>query len=186
MRLFVALQISEEIRAGIATLSHELKPLDDSWKWTQAENLHVTLKFLGEMPSDKLERVKETLRHVPAEWPIEVEFSGLGFFPSERHPRVLWVGMKAPRSFPALATVIDDALARLGVPKEEREFTPHLTLARNKSGKISLKLREAIAKHSATEFGTMKTSAFHLIESKLKSIGPEYTTLDSFPAPREN
>lgn len=181
MRLFVALQISEEIRAAIAALSRELKPLDDSWKWTRAENLHVTLKFLGEIPYDRLESVTEALRGVPGQWPIEVKFSGLGFFPNEGRPRVLWVGMKALRSLPALAAAIDVALAKVSVRKEEREFTPHLTLARSKSEEISSKLREAIAKYSAKELGMMNAAAFHLIESKLKSTGPEYTTLESFP-----
>jgi RNA 2',3'-cyclic 3'-phosphodiesterase len=185
VRLFVALQISEEIRAAIAALGHELKPLDDSWKWTRAENLHVTLKFLGEIPSDKLESIRQALRGVPGEWPIEVKFSGLGFFPDERWPRVLWVGMKAPPRVPALAAAIDAALAKVGVPKEEREFTPHLTLARNKAGNIAPKLREGLAKYLAREFGVMNASAFHLIESKLKHTGPEYTTLESFSGVRD-
>ena len=185
MRLFVALQISEEIRAAIAALGHELKPLDHSWTWTKAENLHATLKFLGEIPSEKLESIRQALRGVPGEWPIEVKFSGLGFFPNERRPRVLWVGMKATPSLPALAAEIDAALAKVGVPKEEREFTPHLTLARNKAGNIAPKLREALAKCSAREFGMMDVSSFHLIESKLKSTGPEYTTLESFPGARD-
>ena len=186
MRLFVALQIPEEIRAAIAALSRELKPLDDSWKWTTAENLHVTLKFLGEIPSDKSENVREALRRVPSEWPIEVKFAGLGFFPNERRPRVLWVAMKAPPSLPALAEAIDMALTKIGIPKEEREFTPHLTLARNKAGNIAPKLRDALAKYSTREFGMMDVSAFYLIESKLKSTGPEYTALESFPASRKD
>jgi len=185
VRLFVALQISEEIRAAIAALGRELKQLDDSWKWTREENLHVTLKFLGEIPSDKLESIRQALRGMTGEWPIEVKFSGLGFFPSERRPRVLWVGMKAPPSLPALGAAIDAALGKVGVPKEEREFTPHLTLARNKAERIAPKLREALAKCSTKEFGMMDASSFHLIESKLKSTGPEYTTLESFPGARD-
>jgi 2'-5' RNA ligase len=185
VRLFVALQISEEIRAAIAELGRELKPLDDSWKWTRAENLHLTLKFLGEIPSDKLESVRQALRGVPGEWPIEVKFSGLGFFPNERRPRVLWVGIEAPQSLPALAAAIDTSLAKVGVPKEERELTPHLTLARNKAGNIAPRLREVLAKYSAREFEMMNASAFHLVESKLKSTGPEYTTLESFPGTRD-
>ena len=185
MRLFVALQISEEMRAAVAALGRELKPLDDSWKWARAENLHVTLKFLGEIPSDKLESVRQALRGVQGEWPMEVEFCRLGFFPSERRPRVLWAGMKAPPTLSALAMAIDSALAKVGVPKDEREFTPHLTLARSKAERAAPKLREALAKYSAREFGTMNASAFHLIGSKLKSTGPEYTTLESFPGARD-
>jgi RNA 2',3'-cyclic 3'-phosphodiesterase len=185
VRLFVALEIPEEIRAAIAAFGRELKPLDDSWKWTRAENLHVTLKFLGEIPSGKLESVRQALRGVPGEWPIEVKFSGLGFFPNERRPRVLWVGMKAPQSLPALAAAIDTSLAKVGLAKEERELTPHLTLARSKAERIAPELREVLAKYSTREFGMTNASAFHLVESKLKSTGPEYTTLESFPGARD-
>src|ERR1700741_4536647 len=154
VRLFVALQISEEIRTAMVALGHKLKPLDDSWKWTRTENLHVTLKFLGEIPSDKLESVRQALRGVPGEWPIEVKFSRLGFFPNEWRPRVLWGGMETGQRLPALGTAIEGALAKVGVPRDEREFTPHLTLARNKSGSISQNLRETITKLSMLELGT--------------------------------
>lgn len=186
MRLFVALEISEEIRVAIAGLIHELRPLDSSWKWVRAENLHVTLKFLGEIPSDKLESIKSALRGVACEWPVGVKFRGLGFFPNERRPRVLWAGMEAPQSLPALAEAIEESLAKVGAPREEREFTPHLTLARSKDGKVSEKLRNALASHSSRQFGEMKASAFHLIESKLKSTGAEYTTLESFSGKRNS
>ena len=185
MRLFVALGIPEDIRAAIAALICELKPLDDSWKWTRAENLHVTLKFLGEIPSDKLEGLKEALRRVDSGWPMAVKFGGLGFFPDGRKPRVLWVGMEAPLSLRTLARAIGEAVAKVGAPQEEREFTPHLTLARNKDGRVSERLRSALAKHSSSQFGEMNASAFHLMESKLKSTGAEYTTLESFPGARE-
>lgn len=181
MRLFVALEISEEIRDAIAALVRELKPLDDSWKWTRVENLHVTLKFLGEIPFEKLEKFETSLRSVSCEWPIVVKFRNLGFFPNERRPRVLWAGMESARGLSSLAKAIEEALAKLGMAREEREFTPHLTLARSKEGKVSTRLRDALAKHSTSEFGEMNASAFHLIESKLKSAGAEYTTLESFP-----
>ena len=159
----------------------ELKPLNSLWKWVRPENLHITLKFLGEIPSDKLESIKSALRAVTCEWPVGVNFRGLGLFPNERRPRVLWAGMEASRSLPDLAEAIEEALEKMGVAREEREFTPHLTLARSKDGKVSEKLRSALASHAASQFGEMSASAFHLIESKLKSTGPEYTTLESFP-----
>ncbi len=186
MRLFIALQISDDVREAIAALIREWKPLDRSWKWSRSESLHVTLKFLGEIPENKLVRVAEALRAVPTDLPITLTFAGLGFFPHEGRPRVLWAGIEAPRSFPALAASIDEALARVGVLPEEKPFTPHLTLARSKAGKISPKLREAVAKYSAREFGVMRASAFHLVESKLKSTGAEYTTLQSFPGASES
>jgi 2'-5' RNA ligase len=186
VRLFVALQLSEDLREAIAALIQELKPLDESWKWTRPDNLHVTLKFLGEVPKDQLKNVEEALRKAPADLPIALTFRRLGFFPNERRPRVLWIGIDAPQSLPATAACIDAALVSVNVPREEKSFTPHLTLARSKTGNISPKLREAIAKYSTREFGEVKASAFHLIESKLKSTGAEYTTLRSFPGVAED
>ena len=186
MRLFVALQIPENIRATIAELIRELKPLDNSWKWTRAENLHVTLKFLGEIPPEKLKNISEALRGVGCNWPILVKFRSLGFFPNEKRPRVLWIGMDAPPSLPRAAAGIEAALASVGVPQEEHAFTPHLTLARNKGAKLSEKMRSALAKYPSTQFGEMNASAFHLVESKLKSTGAEYTTLESFSGNRQN
>jgi len=180
VRLFVALHISQEIRDAIANLARELKPLDETWKWTRSENLHVTLKFLGETPADKLHAVKESLSGVPADLPFSLKFNSLGFFPNVRRPRVLWVGLDAPPALAKLAHAIDESFAKIGIPQEEREFSPHLTLARTKEGRISAKLGEAIARHAKSMFGEMTAKSFHLIESKLKSTGAEYTTLESF------
>lgn len=180
MRLFVALEIPDDVRETIARLVGELKPLDDSWKWIRAENLHVTLKFLGETPQEKMKGICDALKGVSCRWPIPVTFRGLGFFPNERRPRVLWIGMEAPPALAKLASDIENKLVAIGVPREERAFTPHLTLARNKEGRISEKLHAALSGHSTREFGTMNAAAFHLIESKLKSTGAEYTTLESF------
>src|SRR5204862_7163298 len=111
-------------------------------------------------------------------------FHGLGFFPNERRPRVLWVGMDAPQSLMGLAGAVGGALSSVGIAREEREFRPHLTLARSKSATASPQLREAIAAIPARQFGRMDASTFHLVESRIKSAGPEYTTLESFPLNR--
>ena len=180
MRLFVALNISQEIRDAMANLARELKPLAETWKWTRSENLHVTLKFLGETPADKLPEVKESLRGISADLSFSLKFTSLGFFPNARRPSVLWVGLDAPPALAKLAHAIDESLAKIGIPREEREFSPHMTLARAKEGRIPAKLGEAIARHAKSMFGEMTAKSFHLIESKLKSTGAEYTTLESF------
>jgi 2'-5' RNA ligase len=186
VRLFVAIEIPDVVRETIAELARELKVLDDFWRWPRAENLHVTLKFLGEIPQEKLKSICESLRGVPCEWPIRIKFGRLGFFPNEHRPRVLWLGVEAPPALSGMAAAIEDALAGAGLPREERPFTPHLTLARSKDGKLSEKLRAAMAKHFSASFGEMNASAFRLIESKLKSTGAEYTTLESFPGARQS
>jgi len=181
VRLFVALHISQEIRDAITDLVGEIRPLDESWKWTRTENLHVTLKFLGEISPEKLQVVKETLGGVPAEFPFLLRFVSLGFFPNGRRPRVLWVGVDAPPGLTKIVHAIEESLANIGIPREERECSPHLTLARSKEGRILPSLSEAIAKREKSGFGEMTATSFQLIESKLKSTGAEYTTLESFP-----
>jgi len=184
VRLFVALDIPEVVRVAVESLIGELKPLDDSWKWVRAVNLHVTLKFLGEVAPDKPAKIVEALRTAPTHGPVALKFHGLGFFPHERRPRVLWVGMDAPPSLMGLAAAVEAALAGVGFAREERDFTPHLTLARSKSATASPQLREAIAALPARQFGMRDASTFHLVESRIKSAGPEYTTLESFPLTR--
>ena len=181
MRLFVALELSREIRGTIAALIRQCKPLDESWKWTLAENLHVTLKFLGEIPANRLDDVVAALREVPFERALTLRFRGLGFFPNERRPRVLWAGIEATEDLPALAKSVEAALESIGVPKEDRAFTPHLTLARSKEGRISPQLRDILTKYASRDFGTAIMDDFRLIRSELKSSGAEYTTLASFP-----
>jgi len=184
VRLFVSLDMPDAVRTAIKSLMGELKPLDDSWKWVRAENLHVTLKFLGEVAPDKLGKIVEALRTAPTPGLVALKFQGMGFFPNERRPRVLWVGMDSPPSLIGLAAAVEAALAGVGLAREERHFTPHLTLARSKSAAASPKLRKAIATLLARQFGMMDASTFHLVESRIKSAGPEYTALESFPLTR--
>lgn len=180
VRLFVALELSPEVRETIAGLIRELKPLDASWKWTRAENLHVTLKFLGDVPTENLNTIESSLRNVRFERSLTLRFPGLRFFPNERRPRVLWVGIDGPPDLPELATGIESALEAAGIARENRAFTPHLTLARSEDGRVSASLREALVKSSSREFGAVTASAYHLIRSELKFTGAEYTTLASF------
>jgi len=184
VRLFVALAVPDAVRATIESLIGELKLLDDSWKWVRAENVHVTLKFLGEVAPENFPKIILTLRSVPYAGPVALKFQGLGFFPNEQRPRVLWVGMDGPQRVLDLAAGVAVALAGVGFPHESREFAPHLTLARSKLGTISQTLRDAVTKYTARQFGTVNALTFHLIESSLKSTGPEYTTLESFPLTR--
>jgi 2'-5' RNA ligase len=181
VRLFVALEIPAAVRDNLATLIKELRNAEPKARWVRAENLHVTLKFLGETPSEKLQEIRNALSAVHSEQPVELDFRGLGFFPNERRPRVLWAGMHASPNVQSLAASMDQALEKLGFPREDRTFTPHLTLARLSSPRITEKLRAAIQQNMARESGHVRTNEFHLIESKLKPSGAEYTRLASFP-----
>lgn len=182
MRLFVALQITEELRARFAALIGAFREMTPPLKWVGAENLHVTLKFIGHIADDRLPAIQTALAGVRAAQPMELRFRGLGFFPNEKRPRVFWLGIEAPPALPQLAAGIDNALYSLGIPLETRPFSPHLTLARADESHRRLPdaFRTAVTQRAAQDLGALDTDAFHLVQSKLKPGGAEYTTLRSF------
>jgi len=179
VRLFVAIEIPQDIRLAYAALLKEFRGIAPRAKWVRAENLHVTLKFLGNTDPPKLGALQTALGGVRSERAVMLEFRGLGFFPNENRPRVFWVGMEASTNLRLLAANIDQVAHRLGFPLEERPFTPHLTLARFEPPGIAPKLRDAIRTHEAQSFGSLTTAEFHLIESTLKPTGAEYTTVQT-------
>jgi 2'-5' RNA ligase len=180
VRLFVALEIPSSVRENLAAAIQEMRSVAPRVKWVRPENLHVTLKFLGETPSDKLAPLRAALFAVRSPRPVELRFHGVGFFPNDKHPRVFWAGLTSSPNLAPLARTIDQATATLGFPLETRPFTPHLTLARFDPPGISPALLAAAAQNASREFGTLDTASFQLIQSKTKSTGAEYTTLHSF------
>jgi 2'-5' RNA ligase len=186
MRLFVALEIPVAVRDNLAALIMELRDLsakvgDKRPRWVRRENLHVTLKFIGEVSPEKLEGIRGALSAIRSDAPVEIKFLGLGFFPNDQHPRVLWAGLEVSANLPSLAGDIDGALETQGIARERRAFTPHLTLARIEPPGLHEKLCAAIQKNEARDFGSFQAREFRLIESKLKPSGAEYTTLASYP-----
>jgi RNA 2',3'-cyclic 3'-phosphodiesterase len=185
VRLFVALQIPDSIRRGYAALIDDLRRLDAKAspkkpKWVRPENLHVTLKFIGHIDPSKLDSIRAALAKVHSPQEVHLHFRNIGFFPNANRPRVIFGGTDASENLAPLAHTADQQLATLGFPAEARAFTPHLTLARLDPPGIAAELKTAIEKHSARDFGLLHTSEFHLIESKLKPSGAEYTTLQTF------
>lgn len=181
MRLFVALSISAQVRESLASLLTELRRADSKPRCVNPENLHVTLKFIGHIADQKLPTILEALRTIAGPSPIALEFRGIGFFPNDRRPLVVWAGIQAAPVLAALADRVDQSLAAGGLPRETRPFAPHLTLARFKEPGMSESLRALLAKCRDLSFGNQIATEFHLMESKTKSSGAEYTTLHSFP-----
>ena len=185
MRLFVALEIPSAVRDNLAALIEELRAIDASSaknkaRWVRAENLHMTLKFIGNVDVGKLDTIRAALGEVSAGGAVELRFRGLGFFPNEKRPRVLWAGIVASPNLALLTAEVDARLEKLGIPRETREYAPHLTLARFDPPGISEKLRGAAEQNATREFGDLRTGEFHLFESKTRPSGAEYTRLSSF------
>ena len=185
MRLFIALEVPSAVRENLAALLNELRKADaasskSTARWVRAENLHVTLKFIGHLDAGKLDAIRAALAEVRCDAPVELRFRGLGFFPNERRQRVLWVGVEGSPNLAALAGEIDARLSKLGIPPETRDFSPHLTLARFDPPGVSESLRAAVQKNITREFGSVCTGESHLFESKTRPAGAEYTRLSSF------
>ncbi len=191
MRLFVALDIDPSIRGRIAQFMDGVRGFAPDARWVSAESLHVTLKFIGEWPAERLDELKRALVGVRGQ-PAEITFSGTGFFPTPKSARVFWIGIEAGRELASLASAVDTATSALGVESEKRAFAPHLTLARTGSGRPQRvssdrtnpsfrRLQEKLAAMPAPAFGTISPREFFLYESKLSPKGAVYTKLQSFP-----
>lgn len=181
MRLFVAIDIPDDVRDALARLSRQLREISARPRWVRIEGAHLTLKFIGAVPPEQAERIRSALGMARASGPIELQFVGLGFFPSARRPRVLWAGVTTGPALRELAASIETQLEPLGIPREDRDFSPHITLARFDSPKGLGRLRAAVEKLGTPKFGHTTAREFHLYQSVLKRGGAEYTRLASYP-----
>ncbi|HUA20917.1 MAG TPA: RNA 2',3'-cyclic phosphodiesterase [Bryobacteraceae bacterium] len=180
MRLFTGIDLPEEVRERLERLLMHLRPAAHL-KWSPVYNLHVTLKFIGELDEEKLPQLEAALRSVPPRVPIHAEVKGLGWFPNPHHPRVFWVAVHASDELAVLAREIDEALQTVGIAPEERPFAPHLTLARIKDPVPLQMLRNAIAQLESVEFGSFAIDRFYLFRSQPGSAGSIYTKLSEYP-----
>ncbi len=180
MRVFVAMEVPEEVKGAIrqfvGKLEAECKDARGA-RWARVEGMHVTLKFIGEVTAEKVEQIKKELEGVRSAGAVEMSFRGVGFFPNAKHPRVFWAGIEGTPNLAEIAADIETRMERLGIAREGRAFRPHLTLARFKSEEGLAKLREAIERAGATEFGGTLSGEFHLYESKLMRGGAVYSRL---------
>ena len=192
MRLFIALDIDDAIRERIARFVDGVSAFAPDARWAKPESLHVTLKFIGEQPEAAVERLKDALATIAAT-PADIHFRGYGFFPTAKSPRVFWLGLEAGPQLAVLARAIDEKMASLGIPKEDRSYSPHLTLARGRGGSGSprhnkedgpnrtfQRLQEKLTALTAPEFGSMTAREFFLYQSHLSPKGAKYTKLAAF------
>jgi 2'-5' RNA ligase len=179
MRLFTGLDLPADVLHNLEDLLRRLKPAAQI-QWSRPENLHITTKFIGEFPEARLGELKQALAGVAGRGAIPVHVRRVGFFPNPHSPHNFWCGIEAP-GLDALAADTDAAAAALGVIRETRPFSPHLTLARIKQRVPMQSLREAIAGLPSLEFGGFEARSFFLYQSTLKPGGSVYTKLSEFP-----
>ena len=180
MRLFVALDLSNAVRAGIANFCETLRADFPSARWVRSEGIHVTLKFIGEVSDGRVEQIEDALGTVVCNAAVEMRFRGTGFFPNEWRPRVFWIGIEATPNLAEIAAQFETMLEPLGIARESREFKPHLTLARIEETRGIEKLHDAIRRIGPVDFGTVRTNEMYLYRSELGRGGAKYTRLKTF------
>jgi 2'-5' RNA ligase len=190
MRVFVGLDIGEDIRAAIARYMDGLRNFAPDVKWVRPESFHITLKFIGEQKAEQVEQIKRELATIRTS-SFEIAFRETGFFPNPKSPRVFWVGIHAPEDLTKLATAVDESVSRTGVPRESNPYKPHLTLSRAGSGRPQpqagdrpsnklARLADKLKSLPQPDFGTMTAREFYLYESKLSPSGARYSKLQAF------
>jgi len=180
MRTFIAVAISSEVREKIAKIQAEFRRGDPDVKWVEPVNVHITLKFLGEVSKDKvLEIVERTRPAVSGISSFRVHLSGLGSFPNLKSPRVVWVGVsEGKQELKNLSERIEENLSYLGFAKEKREFSAHLTIGRVRSPRGKEGLVKKIEQLEKSDMGEFSVDKVLVMESQLSSKGPTYTIIE--------
>jgi RNA 2',3'-cyclic 3'-phosphodiesterase len=187
LRAFLAaelpLPLQDLIYVATAGLHQELG--NGLIRWVPPHNVHLTLKFLGDVSPSSLDLIKQMLLTEASQFTaFEVQVDGLGSYPNLRRPRVLWVGLKAPAALASLQRSIEAAASRLGYEPEERGFSPHLTIGRVRqtaSAAELQKIRTALEETRLGLLGSARVDAIHLFKSELRPEGSVYTRLFSAP-----
>ncbi|MGH9621752.1 MAG: RNA 2',3'-cyclic phosphodiesterase [Bryobacteraceae bacterium] len=165
MRLFTALDLSPEVLLRMERLISRLRP-EGLIQWSPLDNLHVTLKFIGEWPEARLDELDRRLRTLAPREPFEMEIRDLGWFPDKGAPRFLWAGVHGGSALAQLARDTEECLEALGIAKEQRPFSPHLTLARIKHPAPLGRLRREVQEQQSAAFGAFPVSQFTLFRSE--------------------
>jgi 2'-5' RNA ligase len=187
LRTFIAIELDEKLRNSLGRVQDQLREqvAPGSVRWVRPEGIHLTLKFLGDTPVEKVEGVKTALARAAAEvGPFTFTLAGLGCFPNTRQPTVVWVGLYEPSgALTRLRDAVEVDLAPLGFPTENRPFKPHLTLGRvqrtgsRRQPSAARGIGEVVAVTTIGSIGEMTVHMVSYIKSDLKPSGAVYTTL---------
>lgn len=186
VRLFIGVFIPEELRSALFERGHD-SFLVHELSWAKKDNLHITMKFLGDVEKGRQPAISETIREVAARFrPFNLSIGSPGVFPTDANPSVFWMGVQGDvEALKKTAVEIENKLETLGYPREKREYSPHVTLARAGQGQSKIPGR-ALSEQFCKLFSDMKSPMFNvhhiqLIQSQLSPEGSRYSVLDSFP-----
>lgn len=187
LRVFIATEFPSNTLEAIEKQTARLRQTlgNDIIRWVPTQNMHLTLKFIGDIAASHLDFLKQLLtREAESHKPFDLQIGGLGSFPNPRRPRILWLGLHAPAELLSMQKGIEAGAARLGYQPEERPFSPHLTIGRARQN-IDLpefqKIRTALDTTQLGNISPARMDAIHLFKSDLQPGGSIYTKLFSAP-----
>lgn len=182
LRCFIAIEIPETIKKSITDIIDTLKKSGSDIKWVPNENIHITLQFLGETEESLIPDIKGALCKILAPYsPFYIKIADVGCFPSGRRPRVIWVGMEESRSLINLYRDISSGMVKFGYQKEERGFTPHVTIGRVKSNRNLGELLRRLEEFTVKDYQDFEVQNITLMKSELKPSGAKYYSLAEIP-----
>ena len=179
MRIFIAVQLSNDVRAKLKEALERLRETGADMRCVKPENAHLTLRFLGKVTGSDAEKIKKAMeKALHGICVFKVSFGGAGAFPGTGAPRVVWTSIrKGEKELCRIRNLLEKTLSQAGIEKEDREYHPHLTLARVKSHRAGDKLASWIESNNDLDLGSMEVSRVTLMESTLTRDGPEYRPL---------
>jgi len=180
MRVFVAINPTDEVRRRLYRAAAALREADYPIRWVPPDNIHLTLKFLGEVDEGSVDAVRDAIADALAGTAaFELHVAGFGAFPSARSPRVVWVGAEGGQQLEDVHDRVEGALARLGHPRETRAFHPHLTLGRARRGTSARQFKGMEDAFASLEFdASFRVDSVDLMRSTLRPSGAEYDIVD--------
>jgi 2'-5' RNA ligase len=185
IRAFIAIDLSEEIEQRLEDVIRNFKNqlLNIPVRWVPAANIHLTLKFLGDVSLSNLDMLTEMIQaEISTHHEFEISVGGSGAFPNLRQPRIIWIGVEAPAELMAIQNGIETTTGRLGYAREERAFSPHLTLgrvSRNASAQDIKVISKVIESSRIGFLGATCVEKVHLYRSDLQPTGAVYTKIFS-------
>jgi len=181
VRTFIGIALNDEVRKNLVSLQQELSGAGSKVKWVEEENLHLTMKFLGDVDMTLTAEIGQILQDSVAEVkPFTFTVCGAGAFPNPASARIVWVGTTGPvETLTKIFNYLNENLTQFGVARENRRYVPHITVGRVKSASKGRELAELINKNSEKVFGDVDASEILLMMSELSSSGPKYTVLSA-------
>lgn len=181
MRSFIAFDLGDEaVLNRLFLIQQLLIETGADLKLVETQNIHITVRFLGEISQSTMEKVFEAMKKVKFA-PFNVQIRGLGVFPSLNYPRVVWAGMtEGVEQLKSIFSQLEPQMRALGFEPDTHGFSPHLTIARVRSGANKQRLAEVVSKNTDYDFGAIKANCLRLKKSQLSSKGPTYSTVKEF------